>query len=161
MSFFRALQDSAFTDWFLGSDSIWAYPTVLTLHTVGMAMLVGASIVVHLRVWQVGAAIPITQFRPLYRIIWAGFTINLLSGLVLFVTEAARLASSIPCFTSNWRRSSPRLWLGVVVKRRVIDTDRPTQPSSTAPVRSLSAASLALWTTAIVAGRLMAYLTKK
>ena len=59
MSFFRALQDSAFTDWFLGSDSIWAYPTVLTLHTVGMAMLVGASIVVHLRVWQVGAAIPI------------------------------------------------------------------------------------------------------
>jgi hypothetical protein len=43
----------------------------------------------------------------------------------------------------------------------VIDTDLPTQPSSTAPVRSLSAASLALWTTAIVAGRLMAYLTKK
>ena len=46
MSFFRSLQDSAFTDWFLGSDSIWTYPMVLTLHTVGMAMLVGASIVV-------------------------------------------------------------------------------------------------------------------
>jgi hypothetical protein len=160
MSFFRALQDSAFTDWFLGSDSIWAYPTVLTLHTVGMAMLVGASIVVHLRVWQVGAAIPITQFRPLYRIIWAGFTINLLSGLVLFVTEAATRVVD-PVFYVKLAAIFAALWLGVVVKRRVIDTDRPTQPSSTAPVRSLSAASLALWTTAIVAGRLMAYLTKK
>ena len=42
MAFFQSLQNSAFTDWFLGSSSIWTYPTVLTLHTVGLAMLVGA-----------------------------------------------------------------------------------------------------------------------
>ena len=42
MGFFRSLQDSALTDWFLGSESIWTYPTVLTLHTIGMAILVGA-----------------------------------------------------------------------------------------------------------------------
>src|SRR5215467_835997 len=159
MSFFRALQDSAFTDWFLGSDSIWAYPTVLTLHTVGMAMLVGSSIVVHLRVWKVGAGIPMAQFGLLYRIIWVGFVINLLSGLVLFVTEAADRVID-PVFYIKLGAIFAALWLGVVVKRRVIDTDRPTQPSSTARVRSLSAASLALWTTAIVAGRLMAYLKK-
>ena len=53
MSFFQRLQNSAFTDWFLGSPSIWAYPTVLTLHTVGMAILVGASFVINLRVLQV------------------------------------------------------------------------------------------------------------
>jgi hypothetical protein len=159
MSFFRALQDSAFTDWFLGSDSIWAYPTVLTLHTVGMAMLVGSSIVVHLRVWKVGAGIPMAQFALLYRIIWTGFAINLLSGLVLFVTEAADRAVD-PVFYIKLGAIFAALWLGVVVKRRVIDPDRPAQPSSTAPVRSLSAASLALWTAAIVAGRLMAYLKK-
>src|SRR5215213_4545548 len=89
MAFFRSLQDSAFTDWFLGSPSIWAYPTVLTLHTVGMAILVGASFVVNLRMLQVGSAIPPHRLRPLYRFIWIGFAINLLSGLVLFVTEAA------------------------------------------------------------------------
>ena len=38
MAFFRSLQTSAFTEWFLGSDSIWTYPTVLTLHAAGMAM---------------------------------------------------------------------------------------------------------------------------
>jgi hypothetical protein len=156
MSFFRSLQDSAFTDSFLGSASIWAYPTVLTLHTVGMAMLVGASIVVHLRVWQVGAAIPLPRLRGLYPIIWVGFAINLLSGLVLFVTEAADRVVD-PVFYVKLASIGVALWLGVLVKRRAIDVgDRPSL--ATRPVRSLSAASLGLWTAAIVAGRLMAYL---
>jgi hypothetical protein len=132
---------------------------VLTLHTVGMAMLVGASIIVHLRVWHVGAAIPMAQFRWLYRIIWTGFAVNLLSGLVLFVTEAADRVVD-PVFYIKLAAIFAALSLGIVVKRRVIDTDRPIQPSNTTPARALSAASLALWTTAIVAGRLMAYLKK-
>ena len=88
MSFFQRLQNSAFTDWFLGSPSIWAYPTVLTLHTVGLAILVGASFVINLRVLQVSGAIPLHRLQPLYRFVWIGFTINLVSGLILFVTEA-------------------------------------------------------------------------
>src|ERR1041385_6651251 len=89
MAFFARLQNSAFTEWFLGSPSIWAYPTVLTLHTVGMAILVGASFVVNLRVLQVAGLIPLHRLKPLYRFVWIGFAINLASGLVLFVTEAA------------------------------------------------------------------------
>jgi hypothetical protein len=63
VSFFRSLQDSAFTDWFLGSESIWTYPTVLTLHTIGMAILVGASFVVHWRILQVANGIPLQRLR--------------------------------------------------------------------------------------------------
>jgi len=132
---------------------------VLTLHTVGMAMLVGASIVVHLRIWQVGATIPFVQFRPLYRVIWLGFTINLLTGLVLFGTEAADRVVD-PVFYVKLAAIFAALWLGVVVKRRAIDRQPRIQLSNLAPIRTLSAASLALWTTAIVAGRLMAYLKK-
>jgi hypothetical protein len=36
-----ALENSAFSQWLLGSNSIWAYPTVLTVHTLGMMVLVG------------------------------------------------------------------------------------------------------------------------
>ena len=156
MSFFRSLQDSAFTDWFLGSESIWTYPTVLTLHTVGMAMLVGASIVIHLRALQVGAAIPFPRLRLLYRFIWVGFVINLLSGLVLFVTEAADRVAD-PVFYVKLGSIALALWLGAVVKRRVIDrADAPLM--TTGATRSLAVTSLGLWTVAIVAGRLMAYL---
>src|SRR5262245_22353855 len=109
-----------------------------------MAMLVGASVVVHLRVWQLGAAIPLVRFRILYRVIWTGFIVNLLSGLVLFVTEAADRAAD-PVFYIKLASVFAALWLGIVVKRRVIDGTSAV-PGPTSPlVKSLSATSLALW----------------
>jgi hypothetical protein len=156
VAFFRSLQDSAFTEWFLGSESIWTYPTVLTLHTVGMAMLVGASFVVHLRVLQVAGAIPLQRLRPLYRFIWTGFAINLASGLVLFVTEAAdRIVD--PVFYVKLTAIALALWLGAIVKRRAIEP-RDAPEVATGGSRALAAVSLLSWVMAIVAGRLMAYL---
>ena len=159
MAFFRSLQDSAFTEWFLGSDSIWTYPTVLTLHTIGMAILVGASFVIHLRILQVAGDIPLRRLQPLYRFVWIGFAINLLSGLVLFVTEAAdRIVD--PVFYVKLCSIAVALWFGVIVKRARRSIRRRMRRRAPASSRSLAAASLALWTVAIVSGRLMAYLKK-
>src|SRR5689334_20088378 len=150
MALFQHLQNSAFTEWFLGSPSIWAYPTVLTLHTVGMAILVGASFVINLRVLQVASALPLHRLLPLYRFIWIGFVINLLSGLVLFVTEAAdRIVD--PVFYVKMASIAAALSLGALLKRRAIDqTGAP--PGATGRSRSLAAAALSFWTIAIVAG---------
>ena len=156
MAFFERLQNSAFTEWFLGSPSIWAYPTVLTLHTVGMAILVGASFVVNLRVLQVSGLIPLHRLQPLYRFVWIGFAINLASGLVLFSTEAADRVVD-PVFYVKLTSIAVALALGVVVKRRAIDPMAAPLVASV-QARSLAAASLGMWTVAIVAGRLMAYL---
>jgi hypothetical protein len=156
VAFFRSLQSSAFTEWFLGSDSIWTYPTVLTLHAAGMAILVGASFVIHLRVLQVAGAIPLRRLLPLYRFVWIGFAINLLSGLVLFVTEAADRIID-PVFLVKIGSIAAALWLGLIVKHRVIGR-RESPEVTTVRSRSMAAAALALWTIAIVAGRLMAYL---
>ena len=156
MAFFRSLQNSAFTEWFLGSDSIWTYPTVLALHTVGMAILVGASFVVNLRVLQVARDIPLRRLGPLYRFVWVGFAINLATGLVLFVTQAAdRIVD--PVFFIKLGSIAAALWLGALVKRRAIDPENAPQVT-TGQSRSLAATSLGLWAVAIVAGRLMAYL---
>ena len=155
MSAFQRLQQSAFTDWFLGSPSIWAYPTVLTLHTVGMAILVGASFVINLRVLQVSGLIPLHRLQPLYRFVWIGFAINLVSGVLLFITEAADRVVD-PVFGIKMASIAVALALGLVVKRRAIDRmDAPR--AATVQTRSLAAAALCMWTVAIVAGRLMAY----
>src|SRR5262245_6420779 len=120
-----------------------------------MAILVGASFVIHLRVLQVAAAIPLRRLLPLYRFIWIGFAVNLLSGLILFVTEAAdRIVD--PVFYVKMGSIAVALWLGLIVKHRAID--RQGAEVTTVRSRSMAAAALALWTIAIVAGRLMAYL---
>jgi hypothetical protein len=158
VSAFQRLQQSAFTDWFLGSPSIWAYPTVLTLHTVGMAILVGASFVINLRVLQVSGLIPLHRLQALYRFVWIGFAINLVSGVILFITEAAdRIVD--PVFGIKMISIAVALALGLVVKRRAIDRMDAPQ-AATLQTRSLAAAALGMWTVAIVAGRLMAYLKK-
>jgi len=157
MAFLRSLQNSAFTNWFLGSDSIWTYPTVLTLHTVGMAMLVGASVVVALRLLNVGTGVPLARLLPLYRIIWTGFGINLGSGLVLFITEAADRATD-PVFFIKLASIGAALWVGILMKRRLRATEDVASGANFG--RGMAAASLSLWTVAIVAGRLMAYLKK-
>ena len=58
MAFLAALDHSAFSTWLRGSDSIWAFPTVLTLHTLGMMVLAGASAVLDLRLLGVARQIP-------------------------------------------------------------------------------------------------------
>ena len=156
MAFFRSLQESAFTDGFLGSSSIWAYPTVLTLHTVGMAMLVGASMVIHLRALRVAPSVPLDRLRPLNRIIWMGFAMSLASGLILFVTEAADRVRD-PVFYIKLGSIGLAMWLGVVVRRRMINA-AGVPPATMRATRGLAISSLGLWTMAIVAGRLMAYL---
>ena len=156
MGVFRSLQDSAFTEWFLGSDSVWTYPTVLALHTMGMAILVGASFVVNLRVLQVAGDIPLRRLRPLYRFIWIGFVVNLATGLVLFITQAADRAVD-PVFHVKLGSIAAALWFTSWVKRRLIDPENAPL-AAVRRSRWLALASIGLWVVAIVAGRLMAYL---
>ena len=128
------------------------------LHTIGMAILVGASVVINVRVLQVSGALPLGGLRPLYRFIWIGFTINFLSGLVLFITEAADRVVD-PVFYLKIGSIAAALWLGAMVKRRAIDR-RDAPPHASFQSRWFAAASLGCWTIAIVAGRLMAYVSR-
>ena len=154
MGVFRSLQDSPFTDWLLGTDSIWTYPLVLTLHTAGLAVLVGASVVIHLRLLNVGASIPLSRFRGLYRFIWAGFLVNLVTGLMLFASQAADRVVD-PVFGVKLGSIALALWAGIAARRRFIDA--PDGAPAGGRARWIAAGGLALWTVAIVTGRLMAY----
>jgi hypothetical protein len=151
---FRDLQNSAFTDWLLGSDSIWTYPLVLTLHTAGLAILVGASAVLHLRLLNIGAGIPLRRFRLVSRFVWAGFAVNLVTGLMLFATQAADRVVD-PVFWLKLGSIAGALGLGIV-SRRSIDVldDAATLRRGN---RWLALSGLTLWAVAIVSGRLMAY----
>lgn len=155
MNTLRALQASWFTDWLLGTDSIWTYPLVLTLHTAGLAVLVGASALVHLRLLGVGHVIPLDRFRTLYRFIGAGFVVNLVTGLMLFATQAAdRIVD--PVFAVKLGSIALALWVGMVARRLVTDAQAAAS-AGRRQIRWLAAGGLALWAVAIITGRLMAY----
>jgi hypothetical protein len=152
MAMLHQLQDSAFSMWVLGSDSIWSYPTVLTLHTVGLAILVGAAMVIDLRILGVGTGVPLRTVATLYRYVWVGFLINLVSGVVLFVVQAADRAVQ-PVFYVKLGFIIVAFALALTLRRHVV-SDAALAPG----VRPLAVISLVCWVAAIAAGRLMAYL---
>jgi hypothetical protein len=151
----HALQTSAFSNWVVGSESIWAYPMILTMHTVGLGIVVGAAVIVDLRLLGVGPAIPIEEVQRVFPIFWVGFFINLVSGVMLFVSEAEDKATQ-PVFLIKLILIA----IGVVVTARIrrVLFGRGSTPMLASGARTLAVGSLVVWGGAIVAGRLMAYL---
>jgi hypothetical protein len=152
----HALQTSAFSAWVVGSESIWAYPMILTMHTVGLGIVVGAAVIVDLRLLGVGPGIPLEEVKRLFPIFWLGFFINLVSGVMLFVSEAEDKAAQ-PVFLLKLLLIA----IGVVVTariRRLLFGSGSTPARDPSRARPLAISSLVMWGGAIVAGRLMAYL---
>src|SRR5258705_7768111 len=86
--FLQRLQDSGLGYWVSTAPTIWAYPTILMLHTIGLAMVVGPNAVLDLRLLGAGSRVPISELRPVFRIMAVGFLINASTGIALFISEA-------------------------------------------------------------------------
>ena len=155
MAFLAALDHSAFSTWLRGSDSIWAFPTVLTLHTLGMMVLTGASVALDLRLLGVARQIPILALQSLFPLMWGGFWLNLVTGSMLFVSDATT-KGTMPMFFAKLLFVAIGVATMVLIRREVYGRNAdPIQGSATA--RFLAIASIAAWTFAITAGRLLAY----
>src|SRR3954466_8667611 len=83
-----SLAQSAFSTWLLGSNSIWAYPTVLTLHTFGMMVLVGSALMIDLRLLGFGRGIPLQSIERLFRGRWGAVALKAVTGAMLFIADA-------------------------------------------------------------------------
>lgn len=156
--FLRAVELSGFSTWVRDSNSIWGYPTVLFLHTLGLAFVVGTSVAISIRILGAGSAIPIKPLDKLFPVLWTGFFINAVSGMILLAIDA------------TYKLSSPVFWvkmtciaLAVVtvqMTRNRVFRDRDAGTAEvTRSAEILAACSIALWMGAIVAGRLQAYLS--
>jgi hypothetical protein len=88
MELLASLENSGFGIWLRESPSSWAYPAVLTLHTIGLGVLVGGNAVLDLRLLGWGKAIPLAPLEKLFPVMWIGFWVNAISGVALFVGDA-------------------------------------------------------------------------
>ena len=147
--------NTAFSTWLQEDPGIWGFPLALSVHTLGMGVLVGANWAVALRVIGLARGIPIARMRPLFGVMWLGFWLNAVSGVVMFIAHPVE------------RGLSPVFWfkmlavgLGMIAIARLsrdVDTATDEDPPP-ARARRLAWASVALWVAAVTAGRLIAYI---
>ena len=141
--------------WLRESPSVWAFPTVLTLHTVGLAVLIGASWVLDLRLLGVGRQVPLTAFRWVFPTIAAGLIVNLVTGVLLFIKNAATWGVALPFFIKMALVVASVATLLPIRSLVLRSGDQQREMGGNA--RMLAVASILAWAAAVTAGRLLAY----
>lgn len=152
------LEASALATWVRESASLLAYPLVITLHTLGLSMLVGGNAVIDLRLLGVAPTLPIAPLEKLFRLMWVGFVINAISGGLLFIADATVKAVQVVFWIKLACIALAVISLLLVRKHVFHDPAQVQSGVISARGKRLAAASLVLWAGAITAGRLMAYL---
>jgi hypothetical protein len=153
-----------FLEWLQGTwvgttvaESLWGYPLFETLHTIGMALLIGSLGLINLRVLGYKAELPIIGTRDLLPLAWTGFTINAFSGAALFTSDAVYFFGSY-----TFRIKMVLIVLGginaALLSRRIFGAARGGEAvGPTAAAKAIAASSLVFWFGAVIAGRLIAY----
>src|SRR5262245_38864781 len=150
-----ALDQSAFSTWLLSSNSIWAYPTVFTLHTFGMMVLVGSVLMIDLWLLGFGRGILLSSLEWLFRVMWGAFWLNLGTGTMLFIADASKRGTQ-PLFLIKLLLVGSGITTIVLLRRRVFDGTKELLVIMSAAKR-LAVTSLLVWSAAVTAGRLLAY----
>jgi hypothetical protein len=136
------------------SPSVWAFPAILTLHTTGMAVLVGASWLLDLRLLGFSRNTPLSAYRWVFPAIAFGLILNLVTGVFLFIKNATTWGTAAPFGVKMLL-----VVLSVVLLlpiRKYVNRSEAGEVGGNA--RLLAIASILAWTGAVTAGRLLAYL---
>jgi len=76
-------------------SSAWAYPALEVVHILGIGLLLGNLVLLELRVFGAGGALPVKALARLsLRVALAGFTLAAASGLAMFSTAPAELLAN-------------------------------------------------------------------
>jgi hypothetical protein len=150
--FLAWVESTALSQWVVGSPSMFAFPGILTLHAIGMGFAVGISAALDLRILGVAPNVPLGELRRFMPILWAGFWLNAVSGVLLLIGYPTKALTN-PVFYLKLTLIGVAMTLLVRISRLVFATNSPITPR----LRNLAIASLVCWAGAITAGRLLAY----
>ena len=150
------LENTAYSQWILTGLTGW--PLVLSMHAIGLAIAVGMVFAMNLRLLGLYTTISLSSTRKLLTFAWIGIALNIFSGFSLFMTQASFYVTSPPFLVKI-----TAIILGIValvVTQKTMDREMATWDASgiSSKGRNLAIGSLALWTLAVVTGRLIAYL---
>jgi len=142
--------------WLREEPTIWAFPFVLILHTVGLAFLVGANVAIDFRALGGAPGVPLVSMRRYYRAMWAGFWVNAVSGVLLLIAYPTKALTN-PLFYLKLLLIAVGLVLANAIRGYVFGGAVGAGATAPRRLRVLAAASLAIWAASITAGRLLAY----
>ena len=154
--FLALVENSALSEWIRGSESLFAFPAIITLHTIGMGFLAGGSAAVDLRILGFAPQIPLNTMARFLPLLWLAFAVNAASGTLLLIAYPTKALTN-PVFYVKLCLIALAIGLVWRIGRTVLRGPDVGQKSVARNGKALALASLAAWVALITAGRLLAY----
>jgi hypothetical protein len=154
-AFLDTLERTGLSTWLRESESAFAYYFVLVVHNIGLALLVGACGVLGARLLGFVPELPLAPLRRFFPIVWAGFWLNVVSGVFLLIAYPTKALTN-PLFYVKLAL----IVVGVAVLRTIeqrLSVDAAAHDSTPAVRRSLALWMLGAWLGVLTAGRALAY----
>jgi hypothetical protein len=157
LEFFGWLEQTRLSLWIRESGTVWSFPTILLLHTLGMSIVAGGNAMLDLVLlgfWP--GKTPIKPLEKYFPLIWAGFGLNAVTGTLLLMADATTKMTN-PDFGVKMAFIFAGVTVLYMMQKKVFADplldDAPVSPTA----KRLAWASLICWFAAITAGRLLAY----
>jgi len=156
---FNTIEQTALSSWLRESTSVFGFYFILLFHTIGMALVVGASAVVDLRILGIASALPLKPLKRLFVIMWVGLGINVTTGLFLLTAYPTKALTN-----PDFYIKLTFIALAVTIMRRmsiqVFDDSGLDEVAMIAKGKTMAAWSLVFWVGAVSAGRLLSETSK-
>ena len=157
MSFLQYLKASAFSHWL--SVSMAGAPTMIALHSVGMGIVVGLSLMISLRLHRVILGFDERLIPRLLTLAAWGLCLNLVTGLAIFITRGPEYLASAMFLTKMLLvaiSATLMFWL-----RHRLSSAHPERATGAADelAKRVSLVATLTWFGAVITGRLIAYLS--
>ena len=143
--FLAWIETSALSTWVREDPSIFVFPAIVTLHTLGMGFLAGTSAAIDLRILGVAKRIPLAPMQKFFPVMWLALVVNVTTGVLLLIGYPTKALTN-PDFYLKLALIAGGVWLVGKIRDRLDQFPK-----------GLAIASLICWGGAITAGRLLAY----
>jgi len=156
LSIFKAIEETGLSIWIRESDSVFSFWFILSVHAIGMGILVGASVLIGLRILGLAPDLPLAPLQRFYRFIWVGFWIQVVSGILLLIGYPTKSLTN-PVFYVKLTLIGLAMASMQMLWNRVFADSSLSEAAMMAKGRVFAVSSLIFWVGAITAGRLLAY----
>jgi uncharacterized membrane protein len=151
----RWLQSASIAS-FVNSTS-WAWPAMESLHFIGLSLLLGVVLLVNLRMLGVSKNV---SYAALHRLLpWGilGFSINLVTGVLFFITIPEQYTQNIALF---WKMVLTLIAGVNILYFTVFDQPWALKPGDDAPLTAkvMAVSTIFLWLGVIYLGRMMPFI---
>jgi hypothetical protein len=155
-SFLALIENGALSTFIRETPTVFVFPAILTLHTIGMGVLAGGSIAIDLRILGFAPKMALAPMGRFFLVLWLALVVNAVSGILLLIAYPTKALTN-PLFYVKLLLIALGVMVLLRLKRRIFDDPRIERMPIERGDRRLALISIAIWLATIAAGRLLAY----